>query len=77
MRNVGIMPVRQRNHLNRPACDVGSPTIFTSIKNSSDLLRDIHFSAGIELMRMLRKGQLGGGVEQGHTPAERVYSPAA
>jgi putative transposase len=33
--------------------------------------------AGIELMHMLRKGQLEGGQEQGHTPAEQFYSLAA
>jgi len=32
---------------------------------------------GIELMHMLRKGQLEGGVEQGQTPAEQFYSLAA
>jgi putative transposase len=33
--------------------------------------------AGIELMHMLRKGQLEGGIEQGQTPAEQFYSLAA
>jgi putative transposase len=33
--------------------------------------------AGVELMHMLRKGQLEGGVEQGATPAEQFYSLAA
>jgi putative transposase len=33
--------------------------------------------AGVELMHMLRKGQLEGGVEQGQTPAEQFYSLAA
>jgi hypothetical protein len=33
--------------------------------------------AGIELIHMLREGQLEGGVEQGHTPAEQLYSVAA
>ena len=32
---------------------------------------------GIELMHMLKKGQLVGGVEQGLTPAEQVYSLVA
>jgi putative transposase len=32
---------------------------------------------GIELMHMLRKGQLEGGAEQGPTPAEQFYSLAA
>jgi transposase-like protein len=32
---------------------------------------------GIELMRMLRKGQLADGVEQGLTPAEQFYALAA
>jgi len=31
---------------------------------------------GVELMHMLRKGQLEGGVEQGQTPAEQFYSLA-
>jgi transposase-like protein len=33
--------------------------------------------AGIELMHMLRKGQLEGGAEQGLTPAAQVHSLAA
>ncbi len=33
--------------------------------------------AGIELMHTPRKGQLKGGVKQGHTSAEQFYSPAA
>ena len=33
--------------------------------------------AGVELMQMLRKGQLGEGVEQGLTPAAQFYSLAA
>jgi putative transposase len=33
--------------------------------------------AGVELMHMLRKGQLEGGVEQSHTPAEQFDSLAA
>jgi putative transposase len=33
--------------------------------------------AGVELMHMLRKGQLEGGGEQGQTPAEQFYSLAA
>ena len=32
---------------------------------------------GIELMHMLRKGQLAGGVEQGLTAAEQFYALAA
>jgi len=33
--------------------------------------------AGVELMHMLRKGQLEGGVEQGQTSAAQFYSLAA
>ncbi len=33
--------------------------------------------AGIELMHMLRKGQLEGGVEQGRMPAAQFYAPVA
>jgi putative transposase len=33
--------------------------------------------AGIELMHMLRKGQLGGGVNQGQTPAAQFYALVA
>ena len=33
--------------------------------------------AGIELMHMLRKGQMEGGAAQGRTPAEQFYSLAA
>jgi hypothetical protein len=32
---------------------------------------------GVELMHMLPKGQLEGGVEQGQTPAEQFYALAA
>ncbi len=32
---------------------------------------------GVELMHMLWKGQLEGGVDQGHTPVEQFYSLAA
>jgi putative transposase len=33
--------------------------------------------AGIELLHMLRKGQLEGGVKQGSTPAEQFYALVA
>jgi len=33
--------------------------------------------AGIELMHMLRKGQLAGGAAQGQTPAEQFYALAS
>jgi putative transposase len=33
--------------------------------------------AGVELMHLLRKGQLQGGAEQGLTPAQQFYSLAA
>jgi putative transposase len=33
--------------------------------------------AGIELMHMIRKGQLIGGAEHEHTPAEQFYALAA
>jgi transposase-like protein len=44
---------------------------FTSLEAAQGTL------AGIDLMHMLRKGQLGGGVEQGQTPAEQFYALAA